>query len=250
MGYVHRLHRRYGRIVRIAPHEIAILDSNATKEIHGVSSGFLKEHVDIGPVPNIFSMTDPKQHNARRRLYTKLLSQASLRKNWEPEVQVIVSKALEKMQEQSDAEGVVDIFKWWMLMANDIIGRFTIGPEHGVIDSGEKTWHIITAVELHIGLAIKKFSPLLNWTCERLAPLNKDLDQIFSLGKQLYGYGGKAVMKVHTPRAPGSRGTFFNQVLDEASEKNPEGKSAPAMSDAEIAMGTYQLLTSSSFVYC
>jgi hypothetical protein len=58
--YVHVLYKKYGPVVRINPNKIAIADPLASKEIYAVGSRFLKEHVNIGPVPNIFSITDPK----------------------------------------------------------------------------------------------------------------------------------------------------------------------------------------------
>jgi cytochrome P450 len=235
--YVNALHQKYGPIVRIAPNEVAIADPAASKEIHSISSRYLKVHVDIGPVPNIFSMTDPKQHNIRRRLYSKGFSQASLRKHWEPAVRDVVRTAVSKIKLDARS-GTADIFKWWMLMSNDIICLLTIGEGFGMLEKGEKNYHIITAVELHIGLAVRQFSSLLYFLGQLLSPLSPALDNIFSVGKQLYGYGSKAVQKVRSEKdGSASQMTFFARALEDVKADNALAANVSAeLSDAEICV--------------
>lgn len=234
--YVHALHQKYGPIVRIAPNEVAISDPAATKEIHSVASRFHKLHVDIGPVPNIFSMTDPKQHNTRRRLYNKSFSQASLRTHWEPRVREVVQTAVSKIRKEAQS-GTADIFKWWMLMSNDIVCLLTIGEGFGLLEKGEKDYHILTAVELHLGLAIKQFSSLLNYLGQLLSPLSPELDKIFNIGKRLYGYGTLAVKSVRAEKDANAHRTFFARVVEDVkADKERGAKGGEELSDAEICV--------------
>lgn len=234
--YVHALHQKYGPIVRIAPGEIAISDPAATKEIHSVASRFLKVHVDIGPVPNVFSMTDPKQHNARRRLYNKGFSQASLRTHWEPRVRDVARTAVSKIKQEAQS-GKADIFRWWMLMSNDIICLLTIGEGFGMLEKGEKNYHILTAVELHLGLAIKQFSSMLNYLGQLLSPVSPELDKIFNIGKRLYGYGTLAVKSVRAEKDANTHRTFFARAAEDAKADKARGsKGSEELSDAEICV--------------
>lgn len=234
--YVQALHQKYGPIVRIAPNEIAISDPAASKEIHSVASRFLKVHVDIGPVPNIFSMTDPKQHNLRRRLYNKGFSQASLRTHWEPLVRDVIRSGVSKIKQDAQ-NSTADIFKWWMLTSNDIICLMTIGEGFGMLERGEKNYHILTAVELHLGLAVNQFSSLLNYFGQLLSHVSPELDKIFSVGRRLYGYGTMAVQNVRAEKDANAHRTFFARAAEDAKAEKARGaKGSEELSDAEICV--------------
>lgn len=85
--YVHRLHNRYGPIVRIAPSEADVSDHQSFKEIHHISKGFLKsswyQTFRGQPVRDLFTIQDPKAYAARRKLMARPLSKSSLRESWE-----------------------------------------------------------------------------------------------------------------------------------------------------------------------
>jgi hypothetical protein len=189
--YVQALHRKYGPTVRIGPDEVAFADAASSKEIHSTGSRYLKLHVDIGPTPNIFSMTDPKQHNIRRRLYAKGLSQASLREHFEPAVRDRIRLAISKIK-QDARDGNANLVKWWMLMANDVICLLTIGPGSGLLGQGEDS-RVLTTEGLHMSIAVQQFSPLLFYLGLLFSPIFQTLGDIFLIGLKLYRYGTKAV---------------------------------------------------------
>jgi cytochrome P450 len=91
--YIHSLHEKYGHVVRTGPEEVDFSDFQSFKEIHRIGGRFLKspwyQKFRDAPVLATFSMLDPKQHAARRKLLARPFSNTSLRENWE---QVVCQK--------------------------------------------------------------------------------------------------------------------------------------------------------------
>ncbi|EMD00912.1 hypothetical protein BAUCODRAFT_144505 [Baudoinia panamericana UAMH 10762] len=139
--FVHALHQRYGKIVRIAPDEVAVASPQAFKIIHAVGGGFEKTewYRSLNPVPRdgVFTMTDNKAHAGRRRLLSRPFSKSHLRQHWEPVVRERVELAVARMCAEA-AKGPVDVMKWWMFMASDVSAHLMFGEsfqtlEHGVV---------------------------------------------------------------------------------------------------------------------
>lgn len=140
MHYVHSLHHRYGPVVRISPLEVAVADPEGFAAIHKIGAGFLKgpwyATTAVGVEPGIFSMVDPKQHAARRRLFARAFTGASLRRNWEPVVREKVERAVERIR--TDAlGGTADVLKWWTLMTTDVIAQLSFGESFDMLELGE-----------------------------------------------------------------------------------------------------------------
>jgi cytochrome P450 len=139
--YVHSLHQRYGPIVRVSPEEVAVSDLEAFSKIHKIGSGFLKSAWYDGITPNrrepgIFVMRDPHQHAARRRLFARAFSVSSLLANWEPEIRQKTGLAVRKIKEDAQKSGA-DVFKWWTLMATDVIAHLSFGESFRMLEQGK-----------------------------------------------------------------------------------------------------------------
>lgn len=138
--YIHSLHQRYGPIVRVAPEEIAISDFEAFSTIHKIGGGFLKSawYDGITPdrEPGIFVMRDPHQHAARRRLFARAFSVSSLLANWEPVIREKTELAVQKIKEDAQ-NGGADVFKWWTLMATDVIAELSFGESFRMLELGK-----------------------------------------------------------------------------------------------------------------
>ncbi|KAJ2898188.1 cytochrome P450 monooxygenase [Zalerion maritima] len=145
MHYVHSLHEKYGPVVRISPSEIDVSDPAAFKIIHRINSGFLKSpwyaSFRTGDTRDLFSMTNPKQHAERRKLFAPVFSNSALRKNWHGEVAGKVAVAVGKIKADAatNGGGEVDIFKWWTYMATDVISQLAFGEAFGMLEQGKKT---------------------------------------------------------------------------------------------------------------
>jgi cytochrome P450 len=141
MYYIHDLHEKYGPFVRVSPDEISVSDIDAFGQIHRISSGFLKSkwYNDLVPFERltIFLMVDPKAHSERRRLLARAFSKTYLRTHWESTVRSMVDRAVERMGEDAQKNGTVDVLKWFTFMATDISSHLMFGDSLRMIERGE-----------------------------------------------------------------------------------------------------------------
>jgi averufin monooxygenase len=236
--WVHKLHQVYGPMVRIAPHEIAVCDPTACKEIHSVSSRFYKSDLPGPPVSNLFSMTDPKAHGFRRRLYQKLLAQNSVRREYEPAVSRLVQSTVQHIKADVEKDGVANVYNWWMLMANDVVCLLTLGDTPGLIETGGSVDEVLTARCLHLMFSWAQFSVPLFLIFRFLgSPLSRTLDDIFHVDRWLASYGDKAATKTRADEKLVEGGTFFARALREAPiDKTLVTNGKAQLSDSDIAM--------------
>ena len=142
--FFHALHTKYGAFVRVAPQEIIVSDLEAFKEIHRIGTPFVKSRfyaylnpTEPGQPPfSIFAETDPRRHAARRRLLARGFTQASLRDTWEDVVREKVSDAVQCITKDAAVHGEVDILKWWMFMAADIVSNLMFGESFDLLRLG------------------------------------------------------------------------------------------------------------------
>lgn len=138
--YIDAMHQKYGPIVRISPNEVAVSEVAAFKQIHGVSTKYIKdiwyEKLTNFPRLSVFTMRNLKEHGQRRRLFARGFSKTYLREHWEPTVQEKALLAVEKIK--SDAvTGTADVMKWWTFMATDIVGVLGFGESFGMLELGQ-----------------------------------------------------------------------------------------------------------------
>ncbi|OJJ03877.1 hypothetical protein ASPVEDRAFT_891036 [Aspergillus versicolor CBS 583.65] len=161
--YVHGLHRKYGPIVRVSPDEVDISDPEAARKIHRVGTGFLKSAWYQGSTiegENVFNTRDPTFYNARRRLLSTPLSNSSLQ-SVEPIINSSARLAIQKMQEEMESRGAVDVFKWWNFLTADLIGELTFGDSFRMLEKGETNQYITDLQTLSSTQGFRAlFSPL------------------------------------------------------------------------------------------
>ncbi|KAG8168600.1 hypothetical protein KVR01_001349 [Diaporthe batatas] len=143
--YVHRLHERYGPIVRISPNEVDVMDVTAVKEIHTVKERYLKapfyRAITAPGVQNVFNTSDIYFHRRHRRLLQAPFSDASLQ-TFQPGIESRIRLTMQRMAEETESRGAADVFKWWMFMATDIIGELTFGESFRMLEQGRKSEYI------------------------------------------------------------------------------------------------------------
>ncbi|KAI9042841.1 cytochrome P450 [Aspergillus affinis] len=139
--YVDELHKQYGPVVRIATNEVDICDVGAARAIHRTGGRFMKSEwyrlLIPRPFENVFSTPDPHLHSSRRRLLASPLSDTSLTR-FEPQIRHMVQLAISQMSCEMKVKGSVDVFKWWLFMATDIIGELSFGESFRMLENGEK----------------------------------------------------------------------------------------------------------------
>lgn len=135
--YLHALHARYGPIVRVTPHEIAVADFDSFREIHKIGSGYVKspwyESITGEDLPGVFSMTDTKQHARRRQLLARGFSKTYLRQHWERAVRERATLAVAKLKRDAQND-VADILKWWTFYTTDVITQLSFGESFHMLE--------------------------------------------------------------------------------------------------------------------
>ncbi|KAL4861443.1 hypothetical protein BDV12DRAFT_204017 [Aspergillus spectabilis] len=164
MYYVDDLHSRFGPVVRLTPTEVAVADVQAFLAIHKVSSGFNKSiwYQELVPFPRstVFTMNNPKQHAARRKLLARGFSKSHLRQHWEPIVMDKVRSAVDRMKTEART-GTVDILKWWTFMATDTATLIMFGNSFQMIEHGKTNKYIRTLQQAMMGSAMGYEFPVL-----------------------------------------------------------------------------------------
>ena len=125
---------------------MSVADLSAHKAIHRVGSRFNKADYyhyfganDAGRPPyNLFQMTNPLEHAARRKLLGRGFTTTSLRADYEDMIYSKVVVAIDGMiQEAKAASGEVEILKWWRLMSSDVVSQLMFGECFNQLKSGE-----------------------------------------------------------------------------------------------------------------
>ncbi|KAI5922634.1 cytochrome P450 [Camillea tinctor] len=142
--YVHTLHKRYGPVVRVAPGSVDFADAEAVRQIHTVKADYVKTDFYNNLPPDkisLFTTTDRETHRRHRKLLSQPMSENGL-KSMMPQIEEKVSLAIERMRDEMKTRGAVDVFKWWMFMATDVIGQLSFGDSFHMLETGKKNKYI------------------------------------------------------------------------------------------------------------
>ncbi|KAK5107264.1 hypothetical protein LTR62_001580 [Meristemomyces frigidus] len=149
--YIHSLHQRYGPVVRVAPNEVALNDASAAKTIYKMGSPFMKTRfysIFTGQrTTNLFSTCDAHWHGQHRRLTSANFSEQSVRL-MEPYVAKNVQLAAQRIHDEATRDGFVDVLKWFMFMATDVIGEASFGESFRMLETGKKDQYIADLEDL------------------------------------------------------------------------------------------------------
>ncbi|KIV98381.1 uncharacterized protein PV09_09786 [Verruconis gallopava] len=144
------LHREYGRIVRVAPNEVSVVDTAALKHLYGHGTKALKTHwYDTWKIPNMtesfFSSTDVKIHRHLRSRVSSAYSMTSVLA-MEPFIQQVADECWRKFSEFADTNQPVPMHQWGNYFAFDVVGTLAMGGKIGFIEQGRDVDGIIRSI--------------------------------------------------------------------------------------------------------
>jgi cytochrome P450 len=127
------LHEKYGRVVRIAPNELSIVDAKTVRLLYGHGTKAEKTHwYATWDIPDtaagLFATRDVKEHSFLRRRVSAAFSMSSILK-FEPYIQDCFDLLFEKMRKYSGQ--VVNMSEWTNAVAYDIVGELAYGEQLG-----------------------------------------------------------------------------------------------------------------------
>ncbi|KAK4936721.1 hypothetical protein LTR10_022445 [Elasticomyces elasticus] len=190
-----------GPIVRVGPREIAVNTSEGVKTIQKVQRGFAKSEWYDKTGPGLIGMRDREKHSHRRRLLAHPLSNTALQ-DFEPLVQAMVDLAMEKIRHESRRLGHADVYKWFGLMATDIIGDLTFGSSFRMLEQGRGNQYTddlqSTLHQVHMRIVLYPLLDILAYL-----PL-KQAREVGEKFKRIGGYGKESMKRLKHAQATGA----------------------------------------------
>ncbi|KAH8879884.1 cytochrome P450 monooxygenase [Thozetella sp. PMI_491] len=145
-AYHHKLHQRYGPVVRVSPNELIFCGANAWDDIYGNKPG--KPDMEKAPIqagglpPNIparaLTLAPWDDHVRQRKAFAYPFSNTALLQQ-EPLVLKHVQRFIEGLGKYADAGEAVNIAAWLTYLTFDIVGELCFAEPFGCLENGEAT---------------------------------------------------------------------------------------------------------------
>lgn len=208
---VHKLHEKYGSIVRTGPNSVDIADGDALHTIYVEKGGFLKPdfygNFDIDGHKSVFSEIDPQSRAPRARAVVGLFSTSSLRSG-KAVIDGCVDGFVQRLKKEAKTGEKVNVLNLTRSMASDVVTAYLLGRNYGGLDEQEG---LSAAGMVDSFVAVGRFWYLPNWA----------FDWVLNIAERLW------------PDAHAA--TSMNRVDDFL------GKTvASTVAEKEIETGTYQ----------
>ncbi|KAL5002984.1 cytochrome P450-domain-containing protein [Aspergillus recurvatus] len=143
---VDNAHKKYGRLVRIAPRHISIADDAAIQAVYGHGNGFLKSDFYDAFVSirrGLFNTRDRAEHTRKRKTVSHTFSAKSIGQ-FEQYIHHNIENLVKQLNRISDLQrnpkngyATVDALNWFNFVAFDIIGDLAFGAPFGMLDKGQ-----------------------------------------------------------------------------------------------------------------
>ena len=141
---IHGLHQKYGPWVRIAPNEVSTCDPEAIVPIYGVGSSHVKTEFytyQLRGEPELFTMSDRKQHAKRRRELSHLFSMSTI-SEYEPVIAKQVKICMDAIADQGRKGETSNLYDWWHYLSMDIICDLAFGSTFNMLRDGATNAYI------------------------------------------------------------------------------------------------------------
>ncbi|KAK1835327.1 putative cytochrome P450 pisatin demethylase-like protein [Podospora conica] len=144
-----RLHKKYGKIVRLGPNCISVGDPQEISKVYGTAANMPKSDfyrvfqpmVRGHLIQGIFNTQDDALHRALRRPIAGMYSMTNL-VEFEPYVDTTISFFLDQL-EKLQVGKVCDIGQWLQYFAFDVMGEITFSKRLGFLDEARDIEGII-----------------------------------------------------------------------------------------------------------
>jgi len=110
---IHKLHEKYGPVVRVAPHEVSFTSPEGVKDIYGAGSTFPKNHFyDLFQYygeRNMFTTLTKKEHGDRKKMITDRYSKSYV---MQPAIEASVKECARDFMAAIVKSNVLDIYMY------------------------------------------------------------------------------------------------------------------------------------------
>ncbi|KAJ5085088.1 Benzoate 4-monooxygenase [Penicillium argentinense] len=143
---VDEAHKKYGKLVRIAPRHVSVADDAAINAIYGHGNGFLKADFYDAFVSirrGLFNTRDRAEHTRKRKTVSHTFSAKSIGQ-FEQYIHGNIEMFVKQWNKMSDLQAnpktgyaSIDALNWFNYLAFDIIGDLAFGAPFGMIEKGQ-----------------------------------------------------------------------------------------------------------------
>ncbi|RAL13529.1 cytochrome P450 [Aspergillus homomorphus CBS 101889] len=143
---VDEAHKRYGKLVRIAPRHVSIADDDAIQAVYGHGNGFLKADFYDAFVSirrGLFNTRDRAEHTRKRKTVSHTFSMKSIgqfEQYIHGNIELFVQKWTTMANTQRNPRtgyASLDALNWFNYLAFDIIGDLAFGAPFGMLEKGK-----------------------------------------------------------------------------------------------------------------
>ncbi|KAH0349341.1 cytochrome P450, partial [Aureobasidium melanogenum] len=131
------LHKKYGKVFRLAPNELSVVDESAMKALFGHNTTALKTKwysafQSPRGAPNILATQDTKVHAAIRRRFAPAFKMTVLLRQ-EDSMQKYLDKLWQSLEKPASDGTIIDMCHYTETVTWDIIGQLCFGEPLGAI---------------------------------------------------------------------------------------------------------------------
>lgn len=90
----------------------------------------------FGLYQNVFTTNDPLVHRQHRKLLAAPMAETAISRV-APLIDQKVQLTIRRMSEEMKTRGSVDIAKWWLYMATDVIAQLSFGSSFEMLERGK-----------------------------------------------------------------------------------------------------------------
>lgn len=237
------MHKRYGPIVRINPHELHIDDPDYYDALYqGISPEGKRLRVDkwpwvmkqFGTDQGAFGTSPHELHRARRGSYASMFSKRSVAQ-LEPVLQSYVNKMVQRMTELRGTGASINLLDVYAALTGDIVSDYAYGRPMGMLDSADfgKGWHQLIHDFGEMGHVVKQFGivmTIMDALPEKVALLaNPAMAKVMAVHRLIIRQITEIQQRRLQGNVPGEkegvRKTIFDGIFDSdlpPAEKEPE----------------------------
>jgi len=131
---------------------------SAKKQIYAIKEAYCKSAWYTRMMPpginSMFSTSDIEFHRRHRRLLSSGMTESNI-KTLEAGILWKMDLCMQRMREEMDSRGAVDVFKWFMFLATDVIGELAFGDSFHMLERGKVRY----PQRLHHSLDLLRIGP-------------------------------------------------------------------------------------------
>ncbi len=173
---VHKLHLKYGSIVRTGPNDVDFADGEALNTIYVEKGGFRKAsfyaNFDIDGHKSIFSHVDPSQRAPRAKAVLPLFSTGSLRAGSKT-IYGCVDRMVVRMKEEAKTGKQVNILNLTRSLAMDAVTAYLFDDSYGGLE--ETDGEMSASGMVNAFVAVGRLLYLPNWMFQLLEQIHEKI---------------------------------------------------------------------------